>query len=72
MHLRKERIIKRDGLSEADAMLRLSASKSEDFYKEKTPYVIKNNGDINEFLQNFTNTLKKFMKDIKKDEKDGH
>ncbi len=42
--VRLERIMKRDGISEADALLRISAQKSDDWYESKSDYVIVNDG----------------------------
>ena len=44
--LRKERIIMRDGLSEERAIARLNMQKPDDFYRQKTPYIIINDGDM--------------------------
>ncbi len=48
--IRKERIIKRDGLTEEQAQIRLNAGKSDDFYLEKTKHIIYNNSTLTEFL----------------------
>ncbi len=40
--IRKERIIKRDNISETDAQIRINGQKSDDFYLNKADYVIKN------------------------------
>ena len=44
--IRKERIITRDGLSEERAAARLNMQKSDEFYREKTPHIIINDGDM--------------------------
>ena len=44
--LRKKRIIARDNISEKDAVLRFSASKSDEFFIENCDYIIINNDDI--------------------------
>ncbi len=46
---RKSRIMARDGISEAEATLRMNAGKSDEFYKAKTANIIYNNGDISQF-----------------------
>lgn len=46
-HIRKKRIMERDGLSEQAAELRLRAQKTDDFYKS-ADYKIINNGDKRE------------------------
>lgn len=43
--VRKERIIRRDGLTEEQAVNRLKAQKDKDFYIEKADFVIENNSD---------------------------
>lgn len=43
-----ERITKRDGITEEQAMARLKAQKPNDFYTQKSRYVIVNNGKIEE------------------------
>ena len=47
--IRKQRIIERDGLTEEQASVRLAASKPNDFYRERTEFVIINDGDFAEF-----------------------
>ncbi len=42
--VRLERIMKRDGISEADALLRINAQKSDDWYESKSDYLIVNDG----------------------------
>lgn len=45
--IRKQRIIKRDGLTDEQAETRLKASKPDAFYKERTPHIIVSNDDEN-------------------------
>lgn len=45
-NLRARRIMKRDNISEAEAIKRISAQKSEEFFRENSDFVIENNGDI--------------------------
>lgn len=40
--VRKERIIKRDNISEKDALIRINGQKADDFYNDKADYIIKN------------------------------
>lgn len=47
--LRLSRIRARDQLSERQARLRMSAGKSDSFYKERTNYILYNNGDEQAF-----------------------
>ena len=56
-NVRLERILKRDGISVADARLRINAGKNDDFYKARTPHIICNNGDENQLLSEFTQIL---------------
>lgn len=49
IEIRKQRIIERDGLTEEQASVRLAASKPNDFYRERTEFVIINDGDFAEF-----------------------
>lgn len=47
--IRKERIMSRDNLTEAEAILRMNAGQNDEFYKRKTANIIYNNGDILQF-----------------------
>ncbi len=40
--IRKERILKRDNISQEDAMIRINAQKDEEFYNSKADFIIKN------------------------------
>lgn len=42
--LRLERIVTRDGISSEEAMRRISAQKSDDYFKAHSDYIIENNG----------------------------
>ena len=44
-NIRKVRIIKRDGLSEEDALVRIRGQKEDDFYLKKATYIISNFSD---------------------------
>ena len=46
---RRARIIERDGLSDAEADVRLKAQKPDMFYEKKCDLILKNHGNINEF-----------------------
>lgn len=59
---RLERIIKRDNLTEAEALLRMSAGKSDDFYLENADYIIYNNKTEKEFLGELKNILTQILK----------
>ncbi len=58
---RFERILKRDGLDESAATLRMSAGKDENYYREKTKHILYNNNSEKELYQEFTRLLKSFM-----------
>ena len=40
--IRKERILKRDCISNEDAMIRINAQKNDEFYNSKADFIIKN------------------------------
>ena len=44
--LRKERIMLRDGISEKEAELRISAQNPDDFYISATDYCVNNDGSV--------------------------
>ena len=46
--IRTKRIMARDGISESEASLRMSAQKSEEEYTVKSDYIINNSGGIDE------------------------
>ena len=48
---RKERIISRDGIDEISAERRIFAGKDDDFYKQKTDFIIYNDGNIENFIK---------------------
>jgi len=56
-NLRKQRIMARDNISENDAALRLSASKSDEFFIENCDYIIINNDDIEKAAQSVAKIL---------------
>lgn len=49
--LRAERIMKRDGLTFEEAMLRLNAQHDDEFYTDNSDYIIENNGSDEELLK---------------------
>ena len=57
--LRKKRIMARDKISENDADLRLSASKSDEFFKENCDYIIINNDNIDDLEKSVKKILTK-------------
>ena len=61
--IRLERIIKRDGIDEESASLRINAGKNDEFYKQKTENVIYNNGEQNDFKDRFKVIIEKIVKE---------
>lgn len=51
---RKKRIIERDNLTEEQAVIRLSASKPDSFYTEKTRHIVVNDGEMAKFLDDIS------------------
>ena len=60
-NLRLKRILARDNITTEQALLRINAGKSDDFYKEKCDFVIYNNSDENTFNNDFLNLLKEIF-----------
>lgn len=58
--VRRARILDRDNLTPDQLESRLKAAKADDFYINKTKYIIYNNGDLTEFEETATQILKKF------------
>lgn len=56
--IRLKRITQRDKITSAQAMLRIKAGKPDSFYKENADFVIYNNGEAAEFIENFSDILK--------------
>lgn len=54
------RICKRDGIDEESAMLRINAGKPDEFYNQNADFVIYNNGEEDDFINEF----KKIISDI--------
>lgn len=54
---RLKRIIPRDGLTPAEAELRISAGKQDDFYLHNADYILYNNNGETEFLTQFNKIL---------------
>ena len=49
-NIRRQRIIERDNLTDEQADVRLNASKPDDFYLERTKFVIYNDGTKEQFV----------------------
>ncbi len=58
---RLARIIKRDNISEEEALLRINAGKTVEFYLEKCDFIIYNNLDENTFNNEFSNLLREIL-----------
>lgn len=61
LEIRRERIIKRDKLSEKDADIRMKAQKSDDFYKERTNNIIINDGSVEQLFSKSTELLSNIL-----------
>ncbi len=59
--VRFKRIIKRDNLTELQATSRINAGKPDEFYFDNCDFVITNNGDKAEFINNFEKMLKDIL-----------
>ena len=59
--IRKERIIRRDGLSPDAANLRINAGKTDEYYKQKADYFLYNNSDEKAFYKRFSDILKNII-----------
>ena len=59
--IRLKRILARDNITKEQALLRINAGKTDDFYKEKCDFVIYNNDDENTFKNDFLNLLKEIF-----------
>ncbi|MDD4700319.1 MAG: dephospho-CoA kinase [Oscillospiraceae bacterium] len=57
LNIRRKRIIERDNLSEEDADIRLKAQKSDNFYIERTNYIIINDGSVEQLFSKSTELL---------------
>lgn len=57
--IRRERILKRDGLTEAQLEKRLNAAKPDSFYLERAGHIIYNNGDLESFKESAAEIFKK-------------
>ncbi|MBQ7108199.1 MAG: dephospho-CoA kinase [Clostridia bacterium] len=60
IEIRAKRIKARDNLTPAQLESRLKATKPDSFYKERTKYIICNNGNLFDLQSNAINILKKF------------
>lgn len=65
--LRLKRIIKRDNISKEEAILRINAGKTDDYYKEKSDYIIYNNSNEAEYIYNFISIINTIKNDFLKE-----
>lgn len=56
--IRLERITKRDNITTEEALLRMNAGATDEFYKQKADYIVFNNQDFEEFNKQITHILK--------------
>ena len=61
VEIRKERIIKRDGLTPDAVDLRINAGKTDEYYKQKADYFLYNNSDEKAFSKRFSDILKNII-----------
>ena len=66
---RFKRIIERDSLTEAEALLRMSAGKDDNFYKSQANYIIYNNNTEQEFLEKLNSVLNEILEKVKNNER---
>lgn len=59
--IRLERIISRDNLTKEEAILRMNAGKSDDFYQKNADYIIYNNKTEAEFFIEFDKVLNQIL-----------
>ena len=62
LNIRRQRIIERDNLSEEDADIRLKAQKNDDFYTERTKYIIINDGTVEQLFLKSTQLLSNILR----------
>ena len=60
--IRIKRIIARDNLTEEEALTRISAGKTDNFYKEYANYIVYKNKTEEEFLKEFSLVLESILK----------
>ena len=61
--IRLKRILARDTISEPDALLRISAGKSDEYYLSKADKIIYNDGNLEEFSEKFREFLNNCRKE---------
>lgn len=66
--VRRQRIIERDGITDAEAEERLSAAKPDEFFISRSTHVIFNNGDKDAFAEEAKNVIMSILENRKEDE----
>ena len=66
--VRRHRIIERDGLSEEEAMHRITAQHSDSFYTERSWMVLQNNSDVDDLKQQADHMLSELEQLMEDDE----
>ncbi len=65
-NIRLSRIIERDNLSRENAIMRINNQKPDEFYREKSTFVIENNGSISEVEEVTEKLLSEILQNYKK------
>ncbi len=60
---RLKRIIERDKISKEDALLRINAGKSDDYYIKKADYVLYNNKNIKQYINKISKIFKEYSEE---------
>ncbi len=63
---RLKRIMKRDNISEENALMRIRSQKSEDFFREHCDFIIQNNSDYDSLVNTVLETIEKIMSGVEK------
>ena len=58
--------MKRDNISEENALMRIRSQKSEDFFKEHCDFIIQNNSDYDSLVNTVLETIEKIMSGVEK------
>ncbi|MDD6345517.1 MAG: dephospho-CoA kinase [Oscillospiraceae bacterium] len=64
LNIRKERIIRRDGLTENQALDRINSQHSQDFFIRNSDYYIKNNDSLEKTLSDTSGLVSKIMESL--------
>ncbi len=69
--IRVERIVKRDGISEEDALKRINSQKNNQFYIEKCEFLVYNNGNEEDLRVQIEGVLEKLVREKEEKRKRG-